>query len=92
MSVYYETAEVETYAVVKANFNANFNVHSDISDAETVENSSNECSKLTTQPPTHSRRENEYRPKCGDALRLGSKGRYSSFHLWMHGWVAGKAV
>jgi len=34
MSVYYETAEVETYAVVKANFNANFNVYSDISDAQ----------------------------------------------------------
>ena len=24
--------------------------------------------------------ENEYRPKCGDALRLGSKGRYGSLH------------
>jgi len=31
---------------------------------------------------------NEYRPKCGDALRLGSKGRYGSFHLWINVWVA----
>jgi len=40
--------------------------------------------------------ENEYRPRCGDALRLesnGSKGvTYGSFHLWMHMWVAGKTV
>jgi len=35
---------------------------------------------------------NEYRPKCGDALRLGSKGRYGSSHFWMHEWVAGKTV
>jgi len=28
-----------------------------------------------TQPPTLCRTGNEYRPKCGDALRLGSKGR-----------------
>jgi len=36
--------------------------------------------------------ENEYRPKCGDALRLGSKGRYGSFHLWINVWVAGNSV
>ena len=24
--------------------------------------------------------------KCGDALRLGSKGRYGSFHLWINVW------
>jgi len=24
---------------------------------------------------------NEYRPRCGDALWLGSKGNYGSFHL-----------
>jgi len=36
--------------------------------------------------------ENEYRPKCSDALRLGSKGRYGSFHLWINVWVAGKTV
>jgi len=36
--------------------------------------------------------ENEYQPKCGDALQLGSKGRYGSFHLWINLWVAGKAV
>jgi len=35
---------------------------------------------------------NEYRPKCGDALRLGSKGRYGSFHLWINVWVAGKTL
>jgi len=23
-------------------------------------------------------------PKCGDALQLGSKGRYGSFHLWIN--------
>jgi len=35
---------------------------------------------------------NEYRPKCGDALWLGSKSRCGSFHLWINVWVAGKAV
>ena len=34
-----------------------------------------------TQPPTLSETGNEYQPKCGDALRLGSKGRYGSVHL-----------
>jgi len=38
------------------------------------------------------RTEDEYRPKCGDALRLGSKGMYGSFHLWINVWVAGKTV
>jgi len=36
-----------------------------------------------TQLPTLSGMGKEYRPKCGDALRLGSKGRYGyndSFH------------
>jgi len=28
----------------------------------------------------------------GDALRLGSKGRYGSFHLWINVQVAGKTV
>jgi len=28
-----------------------------------------------------------YQPKCSDALRLGCKGRYGSFHLWITcGW------
>jgi len=36
--------------------------------------------------------ENEYWPKCGDALWLGSKGSYGSFHLWINMWVAGKTV
>jgi len=36
-----------------------------------------------TRPPTLSGAANEYQPKCGDALRLGSKGRYGSFHLWI---------
>ena len=36
---------------------------------------------LPTQPPTLSGTGNEYQPKYGDALRLGSKGRYGSFHL-----------
>jgi len=34
-----------------------------------------------TQPPTFSEMENEYQPKSDDALWLGSKGRYGSFHL-----------
>jgi len=51
VSVYYETAEVEmkTYAVVKANFNANINIYSVIADAETLENSSSrstQCSAM----------------------------------------------
>jgi len=45
-----------------------------------------------TQPPTFSGMGNEYQPKCGDALRLGSKGRYGSFHLWINVWVACKTV
>ena len=45
-----------------------------------------------TQPPTLSGTGNEYQPKCCDALRLGSKGRYSLFHLWINVWVAGKTV
>jgi len=35
---------------------------------------------------------NKFQPKCGDALRLGSKGRYGSFHLWINVWVTGKAA
>ena len=45
-----------------------------------------------TQPPTLSGTGNEYQPKCGDALRLGSKGRHGSSHLWINVWVAGKTV
>jgi len=45
-----------------------------------------------TQPPTLSVTGNEYQPKCGDALRLGSKGRYGSFHLWINVWVTVKTV
>ena len=45
-----------------------------------------------TQPPTLSRTENEYQPKYGDALWLGSKGRYGSLHLWINVRVAGKTV
>jgi len=36
-----------------------------------------------TQTPTLSGTGNEYQ-KCGDALRLGSKGRYGSFQLWIN--------
>jgi len=43
-----------------------------------------------TQPSTLSGTEHEYRPKCRDALQLGSKGRHGSFHLWINLWVAGK--
>jgi len=35
---------------------------------------------------------NGYQAKCGDALRLGSKGRYGSFHLRINVWVTGKVV
>jgi len=52
VSVYYETAEVERCAVVKANFNANCNVYSDVSDvsdAKTLENNSNQCSAMFNQ-------------------------------------------
>jgi len=45
-----------------------------------------------TQPSTLSGTGNEYQPKCSDAVRLGSKGRYGSFHLWINVWVAGKTV
>jgi len=30
--------------------------------------------------------------KCSDALRLGSKGKYSSIYLWINVWVAGKTA
>jgi len=45
-----------------------------------------------TQPPVLSGTRNEYQPKCVDALWLGSKGRYGSFHLWINVWVTGKTV
>jgi len=45
-----------------------------------------------TQPPTPCGTGNEYRPKCGDALRVGSKMHDGSFHLWINVWVAGKTV
>jgi len=47
-----------------------------------------------TQPPTLNGTGNQYQQKCGDALWLGSKGRYGeySFHLWINVRVAGKTV
>jgi len=45
-----------------------------------------------TQLPTLSGMGNEYRPKGCEALRLWSKGRYGSFHLWINVRVAGKTV
>ena len=45
-----------------------------------------------TQLSTHSGTGNDYQPKCSDALQLGSKGGYGSFHLWINVWVAGKTV
>jgi len=47
---------------------------------------------MPTKPPTLRGMGYEYQPKCGDALWLGSKGRYGSFHLWISVWVAGKTV
>jgi len=32
-----------------------------------------------TQPPTLNGTGNEYQPKCGDTLRLGSNGRYTLY-------------
>ena len=51
LGLYYETAEIETCAVSlpKDNFNANFNVYSNISDAKTLENSSNQCNGMFGQ-------------------------------------------
>jgi len=45
-----------------------------------------------TQPHALSGMENEYQTKCSDALRLESKDRYGSFHLWINVWVAGKTA
>jgi len=36
-----------------------------------------------TQPPTLRRMGNKYQSKCGDALRMESKGMYSSLHYWI---------
>jgi len=47
---------------------------------------------MPTQPSTLSQMENEYQPKGSDALQLGSKGRYDSFHLLINVWVAGKTA
>ena len=49
-------------------------------------------SARSTQPPALSGTGNEYQPKCGDALRLGSKGMCGSFHLWINVRMAGKTV
>jgi len=35
---------------------------------------------------------NEEQPKCGDAVWLGSKGRYALFQLWINVWVASETV
>ena len=60
----------------------------------TVFRRSNNLSKSPrpTQPPTLSETGNKCHPKCDDALRLGSKGRYGLFYLWINVWVAGKTV
>jgi len=39
------------------------------------------------EPPSRGGTGNEYQPKCGDALQLGTKGMYGSFHLWINVWV-----
>jgi len=39
-----------------------------------------------TQPSAFRWMENEYRPRCGDALRLESKGRYDLFRLQIRCW------
>jgi len=50
----------------------------------------NHSDQLSLLPSEGMEMENEYWPKCSDAVRLGSKGRYGSFHLWTNVWVAGK--
>jgi len=40
-----------------------------------------------TQPSTLSGTDNEHQSKRGDAVRMGSKGRYGSFHLWINVWI-----
>jgi len=45
-----------------------------------------------TQPPTLSGTGNEYQPKWGNALWLGSKGKHGSFHLWINIWMAHNTV
>ena len=40
-----------------------------------------------TQPSTPSGTENEYRPKCGDTLLLGSKGRFRQTTLKLEMWA-----
>ena len=40
-----------------------------------------------THPPTCCGTESEYRPKCGDALRLGSKGRMAHSFRWLDGCI-----
>ena len=40
----------------------------------------------------HENHINEYQPKCGDALWLGSKGRHGSFHMRIRMWLAGKTA
>jgi len=45
-----------------------------------------------TQLPTLCVMGNDYRPKGGVALQLGSKSRYGSFYLWINVWVAVKTV
>jgi len=39
-----------------------------------------------TQPPTLSGTGNEYRPKCGDAVQLGSKGSRLIPYVDKHEW------
>jgi len=50
------------------------------------------CRFFAGQMPFLNGTENEYRSNCGDAVWLGSKGRYGSFHLWINVWVARKTV
>jgi len=50
-----------------------------------------------TKPPSHHSllpSAGRDKPRCGDAVRLGSKGRYGSFHFWINVWayMAGKTI
>ena len=50
---YHDIAEVETCAVVKVDFSADFNVYSTILDSETLENSGSQCSAVFVRYNIH---------------------------------------
>jgi len=49
-------------------------------------------SQLSLLPSAGQDMSTNYQPKCGDALRLRSKGGYDSFHLRINVWVVENSV